>query len=100
LEKILNLTIKNITPLQYSLGVIEPMNKDQVIVLLTFNELPKKDDMILRALKLADICLYHQVTKAMIGGVDFFMCTLEHVLMENGIKPVYSFSNNDHLGWV
>ena len=100
MEKILNLTIKKATPSQQSVGVVEPGNKEQVIQLLTFTKLPTKDDMVSRAVKLADICLHYKVEKAMIGGVDFFMCTLEHVLMENGVKPVYSFSNNDHLGWI
>lgn len=100
MESILNLTTKNITPELTSLGVIEPLNKDQVIKLLAFDTLPLKDDMILRAIKLADICIYHKVNKAMIGGIDFFMCTLEHVLMENSIKPVYSFSRHNHMGWI
>ena len=114
---ILNLTKNLALPKQIELGVIEPEDKFEIISLMTFHELPTNKDMIARAIKLSNICIAHNVEKAMIGGAEFFICTLEHVLMENGIKPLHAFVRKnkkdvvvdgmvtsnwtyEHIGWV
>ena len=90
--KILNLTQHTATPEQVEAGVIEVFEKSKVKALLTFDEKPTKDEMEDRAIRLARICREEGVTKAMIGGAPYFMSTLERVLKENGIQPLYAFS--------
>jgi len=114
---ILNLTKNVALPKQIELGVIEPKDKLEIISLITFHELPTNKDMIARAIKLSNISIAHNAEKAMIGGPEFFMCTLEHVLMENGVKPLHAFvkkvvnefvidnkvvvyNTYEHIGWV
>ena len=43
-------------------------------------------------LNLTLVCKEANVRRAMIGGAPFFMSTLERVLVLNGIKPLYAFS--------
>ena len=93
--KILNLTQHQATIKQVEAGVIEPESKEYIQKLLTFDEIPSKQEIRKRARKLAG---YAKLTfkgesgKAMIGGAPFLMSELEYWLRKNRIEPVYAFS--------
>lgn len=89
---ILNLTQHPATPDQVAAGVIEPLEKEQVQNLLTFDVIPNRDDMDLRASLLSAIAAGHGCDAAMIGGAPFFMSALARALIDAGITPVYAFS--------
>jgi hypothetical protein len=94
MEKIANLTQHNSTIDQQKVGVVDLVEmQNEIRELLTFDEIPTKNEMEERAFRLAQIVKEQGVfEKAMIGGAPFFMSTLEKVLKENGIQPVYAFS--------
>lgn len=92
---ILNLTQHEATADQLKAGVFEPKNKDRVKALLTFNSLPNKDLIYVTAEVLAAIAckdLDKRSTKVMIDGAPFLMGALENALKDNGLTPVYAFS--------
>jgi len=93
----LNLTQHNSTPDQT--GVVEPTSEQKVRIqeLLTFEELPTAADMESRAYELARIVSGSGEDTAMIGGAPYFMSTLERVLMEHGITPLYAFSKRESI---
>lgn len=72
--------------------MVEPTDKEYIKALLTFDTAPPVYEMIRRAKLLAEIVVNTPHTTAMIGGAPFFMATLEAVLVEHGIRVVYSFS--------
>ena len=93
---IINLTQHKATPAQLEAGVVDLVGEDQqrLIKYLTFDELPSKELIELRAGYIArmtqdlDICY----RSAMIGGAPFLMSALETALREEYIEPVYAFS--------
>ena len=93
--EILNLTQHIATTEQVKAGVFEPKTKEYIQKLLTFDELPSKQEIRKRAKQLAS---YTKLTfkgergKAMIGGAPFLMSELEYWLRKNKIEPVYAFS--------
>lgn len=91
---ILNLTQHNATPEQIDAGVIElqPEVKQVLKGLLDFQQLPSSDEVLIRAVAITKIAKEHGASTAMIGGAPFLMGTLETVLKDNGIKPLYAFS--------
>ncbi len=93
--KILNLTQHKSTPAQKDAGVID-MKKDSnslLIELLTFDEIPKPNEIHERAKNIAEIAAKEGgYTHAMIGGAPFLMSNLEKSLLIKGIKPIYAFS--------
>ncbi len=91
-KKIINFTQHELVEGQIKDGVFTPDNHEEVRRLITFFGKPDKDDMRQRASALASIARKRGVETAMIGGAPFFMGTLENTLKENGIKPVYAFS--------
>jgi len=96
--RIINLTQHPATPDQIKAGVIEPRNKGKIRELLTFNELPNKDELKVRAKALVDYITIDEETKfnaAMIGGAPFFMSVLENALRRMGIIPLYAFSKRE-----
>jgi len=114
-QTILNLTQHTATPEQ---GCSEPENKAAVQAVLTFDSIPTVEEMQERAIFLANICKDAGSKRAMIGGAPFFMSTLEKVLIQNGIQPLYAFSERvsvesvspdgtvtktnvfKHVGWI
>jgi len=90
--RILNLTQHAATEDQILAGVIEPANKQEVVDLLTFDEIPSGEEMANRAARLAAIAQAAGVEAAMIGGAPYFMGALESALLEAGVEPVYAFS--------
>jgi hypothetical protein len=91
----LNLTQHNASNEQIEAGVIEPSLeiKNKIVQLLTFGELPSRNELTIRARKIALLVVDSKVNSAMIGGAPFFMTSLESALIENGIVPFFAYSN-------
>jgi len=98
---ILNLTQHQATKEQVEAGVVEPTEKEYIQKLLTFEDMPSRDEIKKRAKLLAGyahlwlsrngIDKYHD-RKALIGGAPFLMSALENELRKHRIKPLYAFS--------
>jgi hypothetical protein len=105
---ILNLTQHIVTPEQEAQLVVEPrMCKTEIRELLTFEEIPTKEEIEARANKLAEIAVSEAsmyagdtdneiwITRVMIGGAPFFMGALEKAVRDCGFTPVYAFSKRE-----
>jgi hypothetical protein len=105
---ILNLTQHNATAEQKAQLVVEPrMTKEKIKKLLTFEEIPTKEEIEARAKELARIAVSEAshyagetdnevwITRVMIGGAPFFMGALEKAIRECGFTPVYAFSKRE-----
>jgi len=92
MTKIINLTQHNGTPEQVSEGLVEPANKKEVQELLTFVDVPEKENIWDRAERLAEIAEENGAEKALIGGALWLMYPLAKCLKDCGIMPVFSFS--------
>jgi len=98
---ILNLTQHKATKEQIETGVVEPTEKDYIQTLLTFEEIPSREEIKKIAKLLAGyaplwfnrngIDKYHD-RKALIGGAPFLMSALENELRKHRIEPLYAFS--------
>lgn len=94
-NRILNLTQHQATEEQKAQGVFDLKDTTELKALLTFDGIPSHGEMYDRARRLAQIARHalgkgcHEV---MIGGAPFFMSTLENYLWEEGMVPVYAFS--------
>lgn len=95
--RILNLTQHMATPAQIADGVFEPKDKARVQSLLTFDSIPDKWEMVSRAKTLARIALINEANTVMIGGAPYFMGTLEAILIQHKIRPLYSFNTRDSV---
>lgn len=120
MTKIFNLTQHAATPDQIAAGVLEPEPdlKKVIQALLTIDELPTREDLVVRAIKLRQIAYATSCPWVMIGGAPFLMGPLERELKDAGLMPVYSFSKREvveqtdaagvvkkvavfkHTGWV
>lgn len=94
---ILNLTQHPATAEQAAAGVVEPADKAGIQELLTFEELPDRTEVILRAAELAVIAASSGYRAAMIGGAPFLMPPLEAALKAAGVKPLYAFSRRESV---
>lgn len=102
---ILNLTQHNPTKEQETLGVVNlPQElREEVIKLITFNEIPTKELLEDNAFIVANAVAYYAKSfgidnpTAMIGGAPYFMGHLEAALKAVGIKPVYAFSVRESI---
>ena len=92
MTKILNLTQHSTTAEQSAQGVFEPKEKTNVQQLLTFENLPEREEIIARAEALAEIAEAENASKAMVGGAPYLMGALECALKKKGIQPLYAFS--------
>ena len=105
---ILNLTQHVATDEQKAQLVVEPrMTKEKIKKLLTFEEIPTKEEIESRATKLAEIAVSEAsmyagdtdneiwITRVMIGGAPYLMGALEKALRECGFTPVYAFSKRE-----
>lgn len=115
---ILNLTQHNASPAQVAEGVREPSDKGRVQALLTFTDLPTREEIEKRAYALSLIALEEGYPRAMVGGFGALMGPLERALNDLGITPIFAFSERvseevtlpdgtvrkvsrfRHLGWV
>ena len=89
---ILNLTQHKATKEQVQAGVVEPKNKEEIQKLLTFDEMPDKNEIKKRAKKLVAIVLEEGYEKVMIGGAPYLMGKLERELKNEDIIAFYAFS--------
>jgi hypothetical protein len=107
---ILNLTQHNTTDEQAAQLVVAPrMCKDKIRELLTFEEIPTKEEIEVRAKELAEIAVEEAsfyagdtdnmiwITRVMIGGAPYLMGPLEKALRERGFTPVYAFSKRESI---
>ncbi len=105
---ILNLTQHNTTDEQAAQLVVPPrMTKEKIRKLLTFEEIPTREEIEARAEELARIASSEAsfyagdtdntiwVTRVMIGGAPYLMGALERALRERGFTPVYAFSRRE-----
>lgn len=97
--KILNLTQHAATAEQVAAGVIDLEAKlaSKVREVLTFEAIPSRDEMELRAEDLAALCHDLGFKKAMIGGAPFFMAFLENAMKNWDIQPLYAFSKRESV---
>lgn len=101
-RRIVNLTQHEATEEQRTEGVFEPEVefKSELKGLLTFEELPSKEEIQRRAQRIARIAelelgyddLRIHKREAMIGGAPYLMSALEKALKKKGIIPIYAFS--------
>ena len=100
---ILNLTQHQATSEQKEEGVIEPSEKDKSHIreLLTFDEIPTKDELENRARQIVNIAyngyIEQNVNYAMIGGAPFFMAHLVEWLHDVNIQPLFAFSIRESI---
>jgi len=105
---ILNLTQHVATDEQKAQLVVEPrMTKEKIKKLLTFEEIPTKEEIEARAEKLAEIAVSEAsmyagdtdnevwITRVMLGGAPYLMGALEKAVREMGFQPVYAFSKRE-----
>ena len=127
MKNIINLTQHEASEEQKMAGVIDlPEDvKSKLRLLLTFEEIPTRDELETRAKQVSRLalenvvcfqCGQHGVTpnsttgvgvecihcgmdanppKVMVGGAPFFMAVLESELKKNGFAPVYAFSKRE-----
>lgn len=91
----LNLTQHVATQDQLKNGVMEPSpeTKKRIQSLLTFEAPPENgEEIAARAVMLAQICKEAGVKSAMIGGAPYLMVPLQKALEQEGIAPVFAFS--------
>lgn len=96
---ILNLTQHPASPEQLAEGVVNPeANKGMIKGALTFGEIPAQGEIKERAEMLAELAattifeMEIECHKVLIGGAPYLMGALELALKEEGLQPVYAFS--------
>lgn len=107
-RRIVNLTQHEATEEQLAEGVFEPeveFKEELKRDLLTFEEIPSKEEISRRAERIAWIAelelgmdpLRIHKREAMIGGAPYLMSALEKALKEKGITPIYAFSRRESV---
>ena len=91
---ILNLTQHPNTEDQWEQGVnqLDVHTQHELNKLLNFDEAPSYEEIQHRAEAITKIAKDYGTSVAMIGGAPYLMSTLETTLKNNGIKPLYAFS--------
>ena len=92
---ILNLTQHNATPAQKEQGVVDmiPEHKEQLVKLLTFNELPNQDEIFDKATQLVILASKYACDYIMIGGAPYLMPYLEQAIaIDLGKVSIYAYS--------
>lgn len=97
MNEIYNFTMHKATPEQLAEGVVDLEEKDRetLINLLTFEELPSNYELDARAGQIAIQAKLLGAKKVMIGGVPFFMSYLEEALRQYDVEFVYAFSKRE-----
>lgn len=90
---VLNLTQHAATQDQLQDGVVDLPNKEELVSLLTFDNIPCVADLQYRADQIALLAKGYKF--AMIGGAPFFMSFLEQSLKFVDVEPVYAFSKRE-----
>ena len=98
-RRIFNLTQHAATPDQIDAGVVDLTAEDRKVLstLLTFDDIPSKNELATRAIKVTQLLEQLGAEAAMIGGAPFFMGVLEHTLKSVGIVPMYAFSRRESV---
>ena len=96
---ILNLTQHKATAEQIAAGVVdlEGEEREALIALLTFEELPDRATICKAAVKITQFAGYHGAKDAMIGGAPFLMAPLQQELASAGIRAQYAFSTRESV---
>jgi len=110
---IINLTQHPATAEQIAAGVVDLAGdaRQALIVALTFDELPTREELEARAEYIAELAATYSdsdddagnagavayPSAAMIGGAPFFMAPLEAALRAVGIAPLYAFSRRESV---
>lgn len=100
----LNLTQHSATPEQLAAGVIDPTGwaAADIRELLTFDQLPSRQEITDRARYLADLAraLLDSGDAVMIGGAPYLMPALERELAALGLEAHYAFSVRESVEQV
>lgn len=98
MRTIINLTQHQATPEQIAQGVVdlEPCDRDRLRTLLTFEEIPSKEEIEQRAAAIASLA-YWDSDAAMIGGAPYLMPALSTALKNSNVQPVYAFSKRESV---
>lgn len=99
---IVNLTQHKATQDQKEDGVVDLPEKlrDQLVEMLTFDDMPDSYEVINRANKIArmlDDFVKSKPTAVMIGGAPFLMPVLDKALRNYGHRPIYAFSKRESV---
>ena len=96
---IINLTQHTATADQVAEGVVELPEEFAKAVreLLTFNELPTREVLVVRANLIAEVAEFLGHKQAMIGGAPYLMPLLEEALKLRGVQPMYAFSTRKSI---
>ena len=101
---IINLTQHAASAEQQAAGVVDldPTRRRSVAALLTFDELPSVEDIMIRAISIAQIDAIEfdqneEPVAAMIGGAMWLMAPLAEELRRQGITPMFAFSKRESV---
>jgi len=91
---IVNLTQHKATIDQLGTGVFDLSEdiREELVHWLTMDEMPDKNELCLRAVKIGQIAAGTGCKKAMIGGHNLLMPGVDMILRAHGILPLYAFS--------
>lgn len=97
MREILNLTQHVATADQVAAGVFDPHPEQaaQIQRLLTFDELPSREEIKRRATALAQFAKGERATVVMIGGAPWLMAELVDAMDCCDIEAVYAFSRRE-----
>ena len=97
--KVFNATQHAATQDQIDANVVDLTAEDRKVLstLLTFDDIPSKDELATRALQVTALLKQLGAEAAMIGSAPFFMGVLEHTLKSVGIVPMYAFSRRESV---
>lgn len=90
-----NLTQHVASKEQITKGVVEPLNKEEVKKILTFNDIPYMLEIHDKAKQLVKIAKKEEWEAVMIGGAPYLMYELEVRLRAANITPLYAFSKRE-----
>lgn len=78
-------------------GIVDVENHEYIQQLLTFDELPTKEEIQKRACLLADYAQKINAEKVMIGGAFYLITRLAKEMNKRGISVCYSFSKRQSV---
>lgn len=98
-SKILNLTQHQSTPEQQAEGVFDMEGEDlaRLKQLLTFEQLPDRWEIGIRAESLIALARKYTRQRVMLGGAPYLMGPLEKALEARGLEYCYAFSMRESV---
>lgn len=94
-SEVMNLTQHQATDAEVQAGVTPAAPSVEIKSLLTFQDIPSREEVLERAEKLAEIAAGYPA--AMIGGAPYLMGALETALKKRDVQPVYAFSERKSM---